>query len=152
MPVPTAVTLVVYDVRGRRIATLVEGIKQAGKYSVRFNGSRLASGTYLLPVDHSTGSLHTGDDADEVDRRHMARKVGTFPEGLLEGRSFFGSKAARLFVQRFTRLLNTRIFTISSFISGPFGVSRIFGKDLNRSSFISNRNPALPMVPLPMCS
>ncbi len=41
------VTLKVYDVLGRRVATLVNRVEQPGNYEVQFNGSRLASGVYF---------------------------------------------------------------------------------------------------------
>jgi glycosidase len=41
------VTLKVYDMLGREVATLVEGRKSAGSYSVRFNASSLSSGMYI---------------------------------------------------------------------------------------------------------
>jgi hypothetical protein len=41
------VTLVVYDVRGREAARLVEGYQQAGVYEVNFDGNGLASGVYF---------------------------------------------------------------------------------------------------------
>jgi Secretion system C-terminal sorting domain len=42
------VTLKVYDILGKEVATLVNGKKQAGKYSVVFNGANLATGTYIV--------------------------------------------------------------------------------------------------------
>ena len=39
--------LVVYDVLGRKVATLVDGVQAPGVYEVRFEGSGLASGTYF---------------------------------------------------------------------------------------------------------
>lgn len=41
------VTLKVYDVLGREVATLVNGVKGAGNCQVRFDGSRFASGVYF---------------------------------------------------------------------------------------------------------
>jgi hypothetical protein len=42
-----AVSLEVYDMTGRKVATLVNGEQAAGSYKVNFNGSDLASGMYL---------------------------------------------------------------------------------------------------------
>ena len=44
------VTLKVYDVLGRRVATLADEVKQAGRYRVIFDGSRLASGVYFYKI------------------------------------------------------------------------------------------------------
>jgi len=41
------VSLQVYDVLGRKVATLVNETKDAGTYSVRFDASSLPSGVYL---------------------------------------------------------------------------------------------------------
>jgi len=41
------VNLIVYDLLGREVSTLVDEQKNAGNYSVTFNGSRLASGVYF---------------------------------------------------------------------------------------------------------
>jgi len=46
-----SVTLKVYDVLGNEIATLVDQSQYAGKYQVRFDGSRLASGTYIYTLN-----------------------------------------------------------------------------------------------------
>jgi hypothetical protein len=43
----TRVTLRIYDVLGREVATLVNEIKTAGYYSVAFDASKLSSGMYL---------------------------------------------------------------------------------------------------------
>lgn len=41
------VTLKVYDVLGRKVATLVDKVEQPGNYEVQFNGAGLASGVYF---------------------------------------------------------------------------------------------------------
>lgn len=48
VPQTDFVNLVVYDILGREVRTLVHEIRQGGKYSLQFNGSNLATGVYLL--------------------------------------------------------------------------------------------------------
>ena len=45
------VSLKVYDVLGREIATLVNEVKQPGEYTVRWNAERIASGVYLYRLE-----------------------------------------------------------------------------------------------------
>jgi DNA-binding beta-propeller fold protein YncE len=45
------VTLKIYDVLGREVETLVNEIKQGGKYEVRFDGSNKASGVYFYRIE-----------------------------------------------------------------------------------------------------
>lgn len=47
LPVRAHVTIVVYDVLGRRVETLVDGEKQPGHHEVTFNASMLPSGIYF---------------------------------------------------------------------------------------------------------
>jgi hypothetical protein len=47
LPRAAHVTLTVYDVLGRQLATLVNGTEEPGYKSVEFNGSNLASGLYF---------------------------------------------------------------------------------------------------------
>jgi len=47
VPGASDVTLVVYDLLGREVTTLVNETQQAGSYEVSFDGSGLASGTYV---------------------------------------------------------------------------------------------------------
>lgn len=42
------ITLKVYDILGREVVTLVDGVKEAGFYSATFDGGRLASGVYIM--------------------------------------------------------------------------------------------------------
>ncbi|MFH1736095.1 MAG: T9SS type A sorting domain-containing protein, partial [bacterium] len=41
------VNLSVYDISGRKVATLIDGFRNAGSYEVTFDGSKLASGIYF---------------------------------------------------------------------------------------------------------
>ncbi len=57
--VPSAqhITLSVYDMLGRRIAVLTDGIRNAGSYDVPFRADGLASGIYLYRLQTSAGSV-----------------------------------------------------------------------------------------------
>jgi|WetSurMetagenome_2_1015567.scaffolds.fasta_scaffold10674_2 aminopeptidase N len=51
IPKNSHVKLVVYDLLGKEIKTLVNENKTAGKYSVSFNGMNLSSGVYLYRIE-----------------------------------------------------------------------------------------------------
>jgi len=51
LSVNSVVTLKVYDLPGREIATLVDEFKPAGKYEVEFNGKDLSSGIYFYKLE-----------------------------------------------------------------------------------------------------
>ena len=57
--IPTAehVRLTVYDVLGRRVATLVDDVLQAGDQSVRFDATGLQSGTYFYHLEAGDAQL-----------------------------------------------------------------------------------------------
>jgi hypothetical protein len=50
LPTEDFVTLKVYDITGKEVATLLNGVKAAGTYSVSFNGASLASGVYIYQL------------------------------------------------------------------------------------------------------
>jgi len=56
LPTPARVTLNVYDVLGREMAVLVDGVEDAGGHDVDFDASQFPSGTYFyqLKVDEIT--------------------------------------------------------------------------------------------------
>jgi photosystem II stability/assembly factor-like uncharacterized protein len=51
LPKSGLVTLKVYDILGKEVATVVNEFKNAGTYNVEFNGSALASGVYLYKIE-----------------------------------------------------------------------------------------------------
>ena len=55
IPEDSDVRLVIYDMLGRQVATLVDETKSAGSYDVTFNAENLASGTYIY-------RLHAGEN------------------------------------------------------------------------------------------
>ena len=50
IPAKSNVTLKVYDIVGNEVATLVDEVKEAGVYIMRFDGSGLASGFYIFKL------------------------------------------------------------------------------------------------------
>lgn len=49
------VRLAVYDLLGREVARLVEGVRPAGTYRFTFDGAHLAAGTYLVRLETESG-------------------------------------------------------------------------------------------------
>ena len=56
LPTNSHVTLKVYDILGREVASLVNDDKTAGTYKVSFDASRLSSGVYFYRLDAGTYS------------------------------------------------------------------------------------------------
>jgi aminopeptidase N len=54
LPARVHVKLEVFDVLGRRIATLADGVQDAGQHAAIFDGAALASGTYLYRLEAGT--------------------------------------------------------------------------------------------------
>ena len=50
LPQKSWVTLVVFDITGRKVAVLVDGAKQPGVYSVQWNASSVPSGVYFYRI------------------------------------------------------------------------------------------------------
>jgi hypothetical protein len=56
LPEASLVVLNVYDIQGRLVITLVNGLREAGQHQVTFDGSTLASGVYLYALEAGTNS------------------------------------------------------------------------------------------------
>ena len=56
LPKAGFVTIKVFDVLGRKVATLMNGVREAGHHSIRFDGSGLPSGIYFYRLE--TGGMH----------------------------------------------------------------------------------------------
>jgi len=50
LPATRNVTLEVFDITGRRVATLVDGLQQAGQHETTFDASNLSSGVYFYRI------------------------------------------------------------------------------------------------------
>lgn len=55
IPENSNVTLQVFDVMGRQVATLVDNVQAAGEYKVTFDGAGLSNGIYFYRLQTSTG-------------------------------------------------------------------------------------------------
>jgi hypothetical protein len=53
LPKRAVINLNIYDVTGRRIATLADGLHSPGTYQVTFDGSNLSSGIYFVQLQGS---------------------------------------------------------------------------------------------------
>ena len=51
LPVGSTVKLAIYDIGGRQVAELVNGMVEAGYHIVSFDGSHLSSGTYICRIE-----------------------------------------------------------------------------------------------------
>ena len=51
LPIDGRTRITVYDNSGKMVATLFDGLKSAGSYTVEFNGANLSSGVYYYRVD-----------------------------------------------------------------------------------------------------
>jgi hypothetical protein len=59
LPVLGYVSLKVYDLPGREVATLFEGVRQPGNYETTFDASGLKSGVYFYRLQTKTGFMQT---------------------------------------------------------------------------------------------
>ncbi len=51
LPVSSHVKLAIYDMLGREVARLVDGVQPANRYNVQWNASNLSSGVYFYRID-----------------------------------------------------------------------------------------------------
>ena len=68
LPQPGDIALELFDVTGRRLATIAEGRFDAGEHEVRWDGSGFASGVYLYRL-HVAERFEEGLSSRSVTRR-----------------------------------------------------------------------------------
>jgi hypothetical protein len=56
LPRAGAVSAGVFDIRGRKVATLFDGVQRAGRQELRWNASSAADGVYFVRVDYANQS------------------------------------------------------------------------------------------------
>ena len=66
LPMPTDVRLDVYDMTGRQLSTLVNGIYPSGYHTVQWNAIGLPTGIYRVPIDDRRQSNHPNNDIGEI--------------------------------------------------------------------------------------
>jgi hypothetical protein len=69
LPEAGHVTLKVFDILGREITTLVNKVKDAGYYTVQFDGSNLVSGVYIYTI--STTGIEPGSSSKFIKSNKM---------------------------------------------------------------------------------
>ncbi len=57
LPSSSFIVLAVYDLLGREVARLVNGVQPAGTHAVNFDGSGLASGVYIYRLVAGSNTL-----------------------------------------------------------------------------------------------
>ena len=55
IPEAQKVSLILYDMLGRQIDVLTQGLHSAGEHSYRFNAAKLASGVYVYQLHTNSG-------------------------------------------------------------------------------------------------
>jgi hypothetical protein len=58
LPAESHVTLIIYDVLGQEVATLIDEKREAGKYIMQFDGSNITSGIYFYRL-HAGSYIET---------------------------------------------------------------------------------------------
>jgi len=53
LPIPSPVTIRIYNIAGQLISTLVNSEQSAGNYYTEWNGNKFSSGIYLVRIDAS---------------------------------------------------------------------------------------------------
>jgi subtilisin family serine protease len=73
LPKSSTVTLKIFDVLGREVATILQGEQQAGRYTVPFDGSHLASGVYFYRLTATGSGSEPGRHFEEVKKLMLLR-------------------------------------------------------------------------------
>ena len=59
IPIKSNVSLKIYDILGRVVDVLTNGIMNAGNYKITFDGKKLASGVYIYSLSSDKGDMIT---------------------------------------------------------------------------------------------
>ncbi|MFQ3597325.1 MAG: T9SS type A sorting domain-containing protein [Chloroherpetonaceae bacterium] len=73
LPTASTVSLKVYDVLGKEVATLVNGRQAAGSYNFNFNASTLASGVYFYRLQASATNGASGSNFVETKKMMLVK-------------------------------------------------------------------------------
>ena len=73
LPVRSFVTLTVYNMLGQEVATLIEGEREAGYHTAKFDARNLASGVYLYRLQAKREDGNRGGDFVQTRRLLLVR-------------------------------------------------------------------------------
>ena len=65
------VTLRVFDLLGREVTTLVNGVKPAGTYTVTFNAVNLPSGAYFCRLTANAVQMEKGQSSTFIETKRL---------------------------------------------------------------------------------
>jgi hypothetical protein len=57
LPNEEHIVIKVYDILGKEVTTLIDEVKQAGNYTVYFDGQKLASGVYIYRASYNSQNI-----------------------------------------------------------------------------------------------
>jgi len=73
LPMDTQVTLNIYDVEGRKISTLVQGLRTAGNHTIEWNAEGYPSGVYFVKLDAGDPSENSGQGFTQTQKLMLVK-------------------------------------------------------------------------------